>query len=233
MLLVGSPGSGKGTLSSLLSRTFPTLTTISAGDLLRSHISRRTPLGIEAESVVSSGSLMPDETMMRMVGSAVRELGAGNWLLDGFPRTSGQARLLDAALEEQGKALNLVVNLDVPESVILARILDRWVHPASGRVYNLSYNPPKRAGMDDETGEPLVQRSDDNEATFRSRLEAFKGQTGPMIRHFAEMSKRFGAREELGDQERAYVSLRGETSKEIWPKLKAVMRERYAQEALR
>lgn len=122
-LLIARQGSGKGTLSTLLSQSYPSISTISAGDLLRTHIQQGTPLGKEAEAVVAKGGLMPDPTMMQMVGGEVRERGEGNWLLDGFPRTDGQARLLDAALEEQGKPLNLVVNLDVPEEVILARIL--------------------------------------------------------------------------------------------------------------
>ncbi|PWN20142.1 ADK-domain-containing protein [Microstroma glucosiphilum] len=232
MLLVGCPGSGKGTLSSLLHSTYPELSSISAGDLLRQHIERGTELGKKADGIIKRGDLMDDETMMQMVGKEVEEKGAESWLLDGFPRTTGQARLLDEALQRQGRPLNLVVNLDVPEEVILKRILDRWVHPPSGRVYNSQYNPPKVAGKDDETGEPLVQRPDDNEKTFTSRLTSFHRQTGPMIAHYAShsscppLSLALSQAPQPRDDERVYVSLKGETSKAIWPLLKGVMRKR-------
>ncbi|CAO1621737.1 unnamed protein product [Parajaminaea phylloscopi] len=279
MLLVGSPGSGKGTLSALLSSAYsvatdagvanktadgqtggaassstaPTpasrLLTISAGDLIREHIQRRTDVGLQAAEVVRKGLLMPDEVMMEMVGKEVQSMGGQHWLLDGYPRTLGQARLLDTALAQTHRPLNLVVHLNVPESVILARILDRWVHPASGRVYNLSYNPPKESGRDDVTGEPLVQRSDDNEETFRARLRSFHDSTDPMISHFAKRSSlsvaddagiatipRAGAGAPAGGTSsadddaasaRVFVSLEGETSKEIWPKLQEVMYRRF------
>lgn len=257
MLLVGSPGAGKGTLSELLRTSYggkqnrsgasdtpsPSwLQTISAGELLRKHISAKTDVGIQAAKVTASGGLMPDSTMMEMVGREVEETGDRHWLLDGFPRTSGQAQLLDSALSKTRRPLNLVVNLDVPESVILSRILDRWVHPASGRVYNLTYNPPRRPGLDDETGEPLVQRSDDNEETFRARLKAFHSSTGPMIEHFATHSAvsilddskladiplvRLEEDDGQAAAARVYVSLTGKTSKEIWPKLQEVMSRRF------
>lgn len=188
MLLVGSPGSGKGTLSARLHEAYPSLSTVSAGDLLRRHIQEGTPLGKEAASVVSRGGLMPDERMMDMVRSEVDARGDADFLLDGFPRTQEQARLLDAALAGSKRPLNLIVNLAVPESVILKRILNRWVHPASGRVYNPSFNPPKVPGRDDVTGEKLVQRADDNEETFRARLVAFHRSTGPMIHHYSRTS---------------------------------------------
>ncbi|CAO1626440.1 unnamed protein product [Jaminaea pallidilutea] len=232
MLLVGSPGSGKGTLSTLLCRTYPSITTISAGDLLRKHIDSGTDLGKRAKEIVQRGQLMDDQTMMSMVGAEVEERGSNNWLLDGFPRTKGQAQLLDESLAEQDRPLNLVVNLDVPEEVILGRILDRWVHPPSGRVYNLSYNPPKRAGLDDVTSEPLVQRSDDNEDTFRARLQSFHASTGPMIDHFARTSTHVD-QGQLSDIRhaaqggRVYVSLQGKTSAEIWPKLDQIIKRRF------
>lgn len=161
MLIVGSPGSGKGTQSAKLLSRYD-FSVISAGDVLRAHIQRKTEIGNRAATVIQQGGLMPDEIMMSLIGSEVAALST-SWLLDGFPRTLGQAQMLDDQLDnKQQKPLKLVVNLDVPEDVILDRILQRWTHPASGRIYNLSFNPPKVAGKDDVTGEPLVQRDDDN-----------------------------------------------------------------------
>lgn len=122
MLIVGCPGSGKGTQSSRLLKQF-SFTVISAGDVLRSHIQRGTEIGKRADKVIKAGGLMPDEIMMDLIGSEVEALGDSNWLLDGFPRTLGQAQLLDSMLQKKGKQLKLVVNLDVPEDVILDRIL--------------------------------------------------------------------------------------------------------------
>lgn len=165
MLIVGSPGSGKGTQSAKLLSRYD-FRVISAGDVLRSHIQRKTEIGQRAATVIQQGNLMPDEIMMTLIGTEVAALST-SWLLDGFPRTLGQAQMLDKQLDEkQHKPLQLVVNLDVPEDVILERILQRWTHPASGRIYNLSFNPPKVAGKDDVTGEPLVQRDDDNVVSF-------------------------------------------------------------------
>ncbi|CAO1633346.1 unnamed protein product [Sympodiomycopsis kandeliae] len=244
MLLVGSPGSGKGTLSGYLHSDYPSLTNISAGDLLRNHIKHGTSIGQKANSVIKAGKLMPDEIMMSIVGSKVNELNHQDWLLDGFPRTLGQAKLLDEELyKNQKKLLNLVVNLIVPEEIILARILNRWVHPASGRVYNLAYNPPKSPGLDDVTGEALEQRSDDNESTFKSRLESFHLQTDPMISHYrskcskhlkidqdaenAEVDRIQSQLQEINQDQTVFVDIKGKESTAIWPKLKAVIQARF------
>lgn len=128
MLIVGSPGSGKGTQSSRLLQHY-SFAVLSAGDLLRSHIQRNTEIGQRADKVIKAGGLMPDQVMMELVGAEVQTLADKDWLLDGFPRTLGQAQMLDAMLEEHGKALRLVVNLDVPEDVILDRILRKCYAP--------------------------------------------------------------------------------------------------------
>lgn len=165
-LIIGSPGSGKGTLSKRLLNAIPALHYLSAGDILRDERKRGTELGQEADMVMRKGTLMPDSTMMSMIDRRVEALdlssNPSSWLLDGFPRTRQQAIMFDTALYERGQALNLILHLDVPKDVLINRILDRWIHEPSGRTYNASFNPPKVAGKDDETGEPLVKRVDDD-----------------------------------------------------------------------
>ncbi|KAJ1584074.1 hypothetical protein NDA11_003759 [Ustilago hordei] len=237
MLIVGSPGSGKGTQSARLLKHH-SFTVLSAGDVLRSHIRRATPIGQRAESVIKQGGLMPDQVMMDLIGSEVSSLASKDWLLDGFPRTLGQAEMLDAMLEEEGKPLKLVVNLDVPESVILDRILQRWTHLPSGRVYNLSYNPPKVQGKDDITGELLSKREDDNVETFGKRLRSFHAQTEPMLQHYRSKSSSItdidcrtntdpstALASTKGDE--LFVNLRGDESNQIWPHLYKIVQSRF------
>lgn len=237
MLIVGSPGSGKGTQSTRLLKHY-SFTVLSAGDVLRSHISRRTPIGQKADSVIKQGGLMPDSVMMDLIGSEVSSLDSKDWLLDGFPRTLGQAKMLDTTLEKEGKPLKLVVNLDVPEEVILDRILQRWTHLPSGRVYNLSYNPPKVQGKDDVTGEPLSKREDDNVETFGKRLKSFHAQTEPMLQHYRSKSNSIididcrtttdptqALSSSKGNE--LFVNLRGDESNQIWPYLYHIVQSRF------
>lgn len=234
MLIVGSPGSGKGTQSTRLLEHFH-FTVLSAGDVLRSHVQRGTGIGQRAGAVIKQGGLMPDEVMMSLIGAEVKVLGGEDWLLDGFPRTLGQAEMLDAMLQEQGKPLQLVVNLDVPEDVILDRIVQRWTHLSSGRVYNLSYNPPKVEGKDDVTGEPLSKRDDDNVETFGKRLKSFHAQTEPMLQHYRSKSRGIldiDCRDAKADDTPAtgselFVNLKGDTSNQIWPHLLKIVQSRF------
>ncbi|KAJ9480346.1 GTP:AMP phosphotransferase, mitochondrial [Pseudozyma hubeiensis] len=234
MLIVGSPGSGKGTQSTRLLSHF-SFTILSAGDVLRSHISRGTEIGLRADSVIKSGSLMPDDIMMSLIGSSITSLSSSDWLLDGFPRTLGQAQMLDAMLSSKSSDLQLVVNLDVPEEIILDRILNRWTHLPSGRVYNLTYNPPKTPGKDDITGEPLSKREDDNVETFANRLKSFHKQTEPMLQHYREKSGSIldiDCRVETDPQSveekgELFVNLRGDTSNQIWPHLLKIVKGRF------
>ncbi|TIB18422.1 hypothetical protein E3P92_00635 [Wallemia ichthyophaga] len=154
-------GSGKGTMSQKLENldTYK-VNVLSAGDILRANVRKGTALGQKADSVIKQGGLLPDDVMCRLLTSELERVQHNHWILDGFPRTLGQGELLDGQLKED--TINLVVNLDVPDSVILERIQERWIHEASGRVYNLGYNPPRVAGKDDVTGESLRQRDDDN-----------------------------------------------------------------------
>ncbi|CCM04620.1 uncharacterized protein FIBRA_06804 [Fibroporia radiculosa] len=215
MLMFGKPGAGKGTLTARLVKKYDVLS-LSTGDLLRQHIAERTEVGRMAEEIVATGGLLPDDIMLKVVSTKLDMLHNKHWILDGFPRTVGQGQLLDEHLQQQGCPLSLVVNLNVPDEVILSRISDRWVHLPSGRVYNLSYNPPKVAGHDDETGEPLTKRPDDNPETFARRLDKFYASTSPLLDYY------------LGNPGNArIVTLSGSTSDEIWPQLENSIRSNF------
>jgi len=212
MLMFGKPGAGKGTLSSRLIEKYD-INFLSTGDLLRQHIAEETEVGKIAKEIVASGGLLPDEMMIQVIAGKLSELQGKPWILDGFPRTLGQGKLLDEFLTQTESPLSLVVNLDVSDEVILRRITDRWVHLPSGRVYNMSYNRPKVEGLDDLTGEPLVQRPDDNPETFSRRLDAFYKSTSPLLQYYGSVT--------TGHPK--LVSLAGSTSDEIWPQLEKVV----------
>ncbi|KAI8366169.1 adenylate kinase-domain-containing protein [Blakeslea trispora] len=202
LLLIGCPGSGKGTQSKRLQANFG-VSHFSSGDLLRKHIREKTSLGQQAHQYVSQGQLVPDDLLVSLIDNELLQMGNTNWLLDGFPRTVNQAKALDASLNKMMQPLNLVINLKVPEQVILQRILDRWVHIPSGRVYNLSYNPPLVAGRDDVTGEPLTKRPDDTEEVFRVRLDQHHQMAMPLLDHYQAIT----------------VDVEGETSDAIYPQI--------------
>jgi len=216
MLMFGKPGAGKGTLSARLVQKYEILS-LSTGDMLRQHIAERTDVGRMAEEIVATGGLLPDEVMLKVVTSKLDSLHNKHWILDGFPRTLGQGVLLDEHLRQRQSPLSLVVNLDVPDDIILSRISDRWVHLPSGRVYNLSYNPPKVPGRDDETGEPITKRPDDNPEIFARRLEKFYASTSPLLSHYVDQSSRTTR----------VATLSGSTSDEIWPQLEALLRSNF------
>ncbi|KAJ7632681.1 ADK-domain-containing protein [Roridomyces roridus] len=239
LVIFGKPGAGKGTLTSRLVKKYD-IVSLSTGDLLRQHIADRTQVGLEAEEIVAQGNLLPDELMLKIVASKLDALRTKNWVLDGFPRTVGQGELLDAHLKKQGTPLSLVVNLNVPDSVILNRISDRFVHLPSGRVYNASFNPPQVAGFDDETGEPLTKRPDDNPEIFARRLKQFYASTAPLIEYYASQAQkptripvpaqRVQHPHQLAFPRRHALQLEtvsGTTSDEIWPKLDALVRNTY------
>lgn len=209
ILLIGAPGSGKGTLTSRLLQRFPQLHSLSSGDILRAEIASGSALGRSAAAAVASGALVPDATMAQLVTNQLEERGwlsrGSNWLLDGFPRTCGQAAQLSPVLSRHRADLNLVVQLDVDPSVILRRIEARWVHPASGRVYNLDYNPPAVPYVDDVSGEPLVQRSDDTAEVFERRMAVHERESAPLRRFYEDRG--------------VFHSVAGNTSDEIFPQL--------------
>ncbi|KAI4719131.1 adenylate kinase [Aureobasidium sp. EXF-10727] len=259
IILVGAPGVGKGTQSERMLQRFPQLASISSGDLLRDNVRRRTPLGtitlrpipgIQAESLMKAGALVPDSTILRLITNELTTRGwltpsttqkplimnsvaasistheafassqddyvtptsshPGNYnfsdqpnasfILDGFPRTVDQAVQLDKLVP-----INLVVQLNTPTSVILDRICNRWIHAASGRVYNTTFNAPKVEGKDDITGEPLVQRDDDKPETWMARLKKFEETSQPLLDHY--------------DQLGVLWRVEGNSSDEITPKL--------------
>ena len=174
MVVMGPPGAGKGTISSLIVGTFG-MTHLSSGDILRSQIAQQTSVGREADSYITKGQLVPDDTVVRLILSELK-VAQKRWLLDGFPRTVPQAEALLG--QEQ---VDTIINLDVLFETIVVRIQGRWVHPGSGRVYHDSYNPPRVPKVDDVTGEPLVQRPDDHPETVSERLRQYENQTKPVL----------------------------------------------------
>ncbi|KAN0050393.1 hypothetical protein ACTA71_003516 [Dictyostelium dimigraforme] len=185
MTLIGAPGSGKGTQSEKLKRDY-NLPLISTGQILREVSEQNTESGREIKSKLAAGELISDAIMSDIVTHHLTKTGS-SWLLDGYPRNTEQAKELDKYLDFNKNALNVVLHLDVPISVLAERVQDRWVHPGSGRVYNSVFSPPKVKGIDDVTGEPLVRRSDDkDEEVFRNRIETFKNNTLPLLKYYQD-----------------------------------------------
>lgn len=180
VILLGPPGAGKGTQAKFLCESFG-IPQISTGDMLRAAVSAGTELGQKVKAVMDSGALVSDEIIIALVQERVAEDDCRNgFLFDGFPRTIVQAE----ALDEAGISIDAVVEIRVPEEDIVRRMSGRRVHPASGRVYHVDFNPPKNPGKDDETGEPLIQRDDDREDTVRERLAVYTRQTHPLVDHY-------------------------------------------------
>ncbi len=188
LLLLGPTGSGKGTQSQLLLKELQ-IAHISTGDILRNEIAKGSQLGLKAKSIMDAGQLMQDDIIIAIVLERVKAPDCKRgFLLDGFPRTIAQAK----ALLEAGLKMDLVINLEVPDDEIVARLSGRLVHPASGRVYHRKLHPPKKPNCDDETGEPLIQREDDNEPNIRKRLAVFHSQTTLVINYYKERKAQFG-----------------------------------------
>ncbi|EMC95469.1 hypothetical protein BAUCODRAFT_35449 [Baudoinia panamericana UAMH 10762] len=253
LILIGAPGVGKGTQTERMLKRYPQLSSISSGDLLRENVRQRTPLGIQADSLMRSGALVPDTMILRLIRNALTTRGwlipkggvqpftvnysiaseaapaeasgdnffslppLGNahdeqheyeysdhpdasFILDGFPRTAAQALQLGTLLP-----INMVIHIHTPTSIILDRICNRWIHPASGRTYNTTFNPPQIAGKDDVTGEQLIQRDDDKPEVWQARLKSFEENARPLLRHY----------ERLG----VLWRVEGSSSDEITPKI--------------
>jgi len=186
MILMGPPGSGKGTQSPKLKQKYCACH-LSTGDMLRAAVAAKTPLGLEAKAVMDSGGLVSDDIVNGIVAESLKspECEKG-FILDGFPRTLAQAQALDGILKDQGKKVDDVVLLEVPDEALFPRICGRRIHKPSGRSYHLQFNPPKVAGVDDVTGEPLIQRKDDNEETLVPRLANYHKQTSPLADYYAQ-----------------------------------------------
>ena len=182
LLLLGAPGAGKGTQANYLKEKFG-IPQISTGDMLRAAVAAGTPLGLEAKAIMDAGGLVRDDIIIGLVKERIAQPDCANgFLFDGFPRTIPQAE----AMKEAGVFLDYVVEIDVPDEEVLKRMTGRRVHPASGRSYHVVFNPPKTAGLDDVTGEPLIQRDDDREETVKKRLEVYHAQTEALVGYYSD-----------------------------------------------
>ncbi|MEZ5657207.1 MAG: adenylate kinase [Burkholderiaceae bacterium] len=180
LILLGPPGAGKGTQAAFICKAF-SIPQISTGDMLRAAVKAGTELGLAAKQVMDSGGLVSDDLIIGLVKDRLAQPDcADGYLFDGFPRTIPQAD----ALRDAGVALDYVLEISVPDEAIIERMSGRRVHPGSGRTYHVSFNPPRQAGLDDETGEPLVQRDDDREDTVRKRLQVYHEQTSPLVDYY-------------------------------------------------
>jgi adenylate kinase len=185
LILLGAPGAGKGTQATFITGKFG-IPQISTGDMLRAAIKAGSPLGLQAKKFMDAGALVPDDVIIGLVKQRIREPDAARgFLFDGFPRTIPQAD----AMKSSGVMLDYVVEIDVDDAEIVKRLSGRRVHPASGRTYHLLFNPPKAAGKDDATGEELVQRDDDKEATVKKRLEVYHSQTKPLVAYYSDWAR--------------------------------------------
>ena len=180
LIFLGPPGAGKGTQAKVLVDRFG-YRQISTGDILRANKRDGTPLGVEAKAYMERGALVPDELIIRMMEPVFDQ--PGNVILDGFPRTVAQAEALDDLLARKKKSA-VAVLFDVDTNVLTDRLTGRWTHESSGRTYHSVHNPPKTAGIDDVTGEPLIQRPDDKEETIRTRLAVYENETAPLIGYY-------------------------------------------------
>jgi adenylate kinase len=184
LILLGPPGAGKGTQANFIREKFG-IPQISTGDMLRAAVKAGTPLGKEAKKVIDAGQLVSDDIIIGLVKERLKQPDcARGYLFDGFPRTIPQAEALKAA----NVPIDYVLEIDVPDEEIITRMSGRRVHPASGRVYHVKFNPPKAEGKDDVTGEPLVQRDDDREETVRKRLEVYRAQTRPVVDYYKRLA---------------------------------------------
>lgn len=183
-ILLGSPGSGKGTQAQFITERYG-IPQISTGDMLRAAVRAGTPLGLEAKKIMDAGQLVSDDIILGLIRERIAQDDCRNgFLLDGFPRTIPQADGLAA----MGIALDRVVEIAVDDEEIVQRMSGRRVHPASGRTYHVIHNPPKAEGLDDVTGEPLVQRDDDKEETVRKRLTIYHEQTKPLVEYYRKLA---------------------------------------------
>ena len=182
LILLGAPGAGKGTQATFICKRFG-IPQISTGDMLRAAVKAGTPLGVAAKKVMDTGGLVSDDIIIGLVKERLAQPDcAGGFLFDGFPRTIRQAD----AMKEAGVLLDVVVEIDVPDSAIIERISGRRSHAASGRTYHVTFNPPRQEGADDVTGEPLIQRDDDKEEAVRRRLQVYQDQPRPLVDYYSQ-----------------------------------------------
>jgi len=199
VILLGAPGAGKGTQAQYIMEKYG-IPQISTGDMLRAAVKAGTPLGLAAKKVMDAGELVSDDIIIGLVKERIEEPDCKNgFLFDGFPRTIPQAQ----ALVDAGVGIDYVVELDVDDDEIIERLSGRRVHPGSGRVYHIRYNPPATEGRDDVTGEALIQRDDDREEVVRNRLEVYQAQTRPLVGFYQAQA------DQSGDAAPVYVRVPG------------------------
>ncbi len=186
LILLGAPGAGKGTQASFICKHYG-IPQISTGDMLRAAVKAGTAMGIAAKKVMDSGGLVGDDIIIGLVKERIAQPDcAKGFLFDGFPRTIPQAD----AMKQAGVKLDFVLEIDVPFDAIIERMSGRRVHVTSGRTYHVRFNPPKVEGIDDATGEALIQRDDDKEETVKKRLEVYSDQTRPLVNYYAAWSEK-------------------------------------------
>ncbi|MGY8526141.1 adenylate kinase [Paracidovorax citrulli] len=186
LILLGAPGAGKGTQAKFICEKFG-IPQISTGDMLRAAVKAGTPLGVEAKKVMDAGGLVSDDIIIGLVRDRLAQDDCRNgYLFDGFPRTIPQAE----AMKEAAVQIDYVLEIDVPFDAIIERMSGRRVHAASGRTYHVKFNPPKADGIDDETGEALIQRDDDREDTVRKRLDVYSQQTRPLVDYYSDWASK-------------------------------------------
>ncbi|KAI1118107.1 adenylate kinase-domain-containing protein [Nemania sp. NC0429] len=216
MILIGPPGAGKGTQAPKIKEKF-SCCHLATGDMLRSQVAKKTPLGREAKKIMDAGGLVSDEIVIGMIKEelATNTECKGGFILDGFPRTVTQAESLDKMLAEKDQKLQHAVELQIDDALLVARITGRLVHPASGRSYHQIFNPPKEAMKDDLTGEPLIQRSDDNADALKKRLGTYHAQTAPVVGYYKKTGiwKGIDASQEPGQVWNSLVKIFGESEK--------------------
>lgn len=200
LILLGPPGAGKGTQAAFICEHYK-IPQISTGDMLRAAAEAGSPLGQKAKAVMDKGGLVSDELILALVEERIQQADCANgFLFDGFPRTIPQAQ----ATRDAGVPLDYVVEIRVSDAEVVRRLSGRRVHPSSGRTYHVDFNPPRVGGKDDETGESLVQREDDQEATVRNRLNIYKEQTKPLVAFYKQWSQ------DGDDASPTYVCVEGE-----------------------
>ena len=207
IILLGPPGAGKGTQANNLIRDYGVVQ-LSTGDMLRAAVKSGTKIGRKAKAGMEAGELVSDEIVAGIVRERIQQTDcAKGFMLDGFPRTQVQAELLDQMLAELGVSIDRVIEFQVDNETVVQRISGRRIHQSSGRTYHVEFNPPKQEGRDDVTGEPLVQREDDNADTVRNRLNAYHEQTAPLVSYYSNKGNLVSI-DGMQSPEEVYTSLR-------------------------
>jgi adenylate kinase len=184
VILLGPPGAGKGTQAQFITEYY-SIPQISTGDMLRAAVKAKSELGLQVKEIMASGALVSDELIIALVKDRVEQSDCEDgFLFDGFPRTIPQAK----AISDAGIRIDAVVEINVDDEEIVSRLSGRRVHEGSGRIYHVRHNPPQKEGIDDQTGEPLVQRTDDSEPTVRNRLSVYHEQTKPLVEFYTSLS---------------------------------------------